>query len=86
MKNLKNLKIIFDSLGVAYRRGVIFKIDFCREFKFMQKAISTASQGPRSKIMCEKNRGQKSRVRVPLEGGGVFYCFPVWFKFVIFIL
>jgi len=33
----------------------------------MQKAISTPNQGPRSKIMSEKNRGQKSRVSVPLR-------------------
>jgi len=32
----------------------------------MKKAISTPNQGPRSKIMSEKNRGQKSRVSVPL--------------------
>jgi len=34
---------------------------------FLQNAISTAYQGPRSKIMSEKNRGQKSRVSVPLS-------------------
>jgi len=32
----------------------------------MQKAISTPNQGPRSKIMSEKNQGKKSRVSVPL--------------------
>jgi len=36
---------------------------------FLQNAISTAYQGPRSKIMSEKNRGQKSRVSVPLRKG-----------------
>jgi len=32
----------------------------------MKKAIFTPSQGPRSKIMSEKNQGQKSCVSVPL--------------------
>jgi len=32
----------------------------------MKKAISTPNQGPRSKIMSEKYRGQKYRVSVPL--------------------
>jgi len=32
----------------------------------MKKAISAANQGPKSKIMSEKNQGQKSRVSVPL--------------------
>jgi len=34
---------------------------------YMQKAISTPIQGPRSKIMSEKNFDQKSRVSVPLN-------------------
>jgi len=33
---------------------------------YMKKAISTANQGPRSKVMSKKNFGQKSRVSVPL--------------------
>jgi len=33
----------------------------------MKKAITTPYQGPRSKIMSEKNRGQKSRVSVSLS-------------------
>jgi len=34
---------------------------------YMQKAISTHNQGPRSKIMSEKNQCQKPRVSVPLS-------------------
>jgi len=38
----------------------------------MKKAISTPNQGPKSKIMSEKNQGQKSRVSVPLRKIGAF--------------
>jgi len=40
----------------------------------MNKAISTPYQGPRSKIMSEKNRGKKSRVSVPLSGQWLYRC------------
>jgi len=40
----------------------------------MQKAISTPIQGPRSKIMSEKNFDQKSRVSVPLRERNKCYC------------
>jgi len=38
----------------------------------MQKAISTPNQGPRSKIMSEKNQGKKSRVSVPVNPLAIF--------------
>jgi len=33
---------------------------------YLQNAISTANQGPKREKISTKNRGQKSRVRVPL--------------------
>jgi len=42
---------------------------FLPQFRvYWQKAISTPNQGPRSKIMSEKNQGKKSCVSVPLNG------------------
>jgi len=58
----KNLPQVYATPGSHLKSRFFPKIPI-----YMKKAISTANQGPRSKIMSEKNLGQKSHVSVPLK-------------------